>query len=200
MGKLIYSMLMSLDGYVEDEQGRFGWGAPEDEEVHSCINQLASSVGTYLYGRRMYETMVYWETAHTVPNQPQFVLEWARQWQAAEKIVYSRTLAEPRSVRTRIEREFDRDLVRWRKADVRHDITVDGPELAARALRAGLDELQMIVCPVVVGAGKRFFPDRVRLKLELVNERRFRSGVVVLRTVRGFELIPWHPELMHEPQ
>jgi dihydrofolate reductase len=132
MGKLIYSMLMSLDGYVEDEQGRFGWGAPEDEEVHSCINQLASSVGTYLYGRRMYETMVYWETAHTVPNQPQFVLEWARQCQAAEKIVYSRTLAEPRSVRTRIEREFDPDLVRGLKADVRHDITVDGPELAAR--------------------------------------------------------------------
>jgi dihydrofolate reductase len=201
MGKLIYSMLMSLDGYVEDEQGRFGWGAPEDEEVHSCINQLASSVGTCLYGRRMYETMVYWETAHTVPNQPQFVLEWARQCQAAEKIVYSRTLAEPRSVRTRIEREFDPDLVRGLKADVRHDITVDGPELAARALRAGLDEFQMIVCPVVVGAGKRFFPDRVRLKLELVNERRFRHGVVVLRyTVRGFELIPWHPELMHEPQ
>jgi dihydrofolate reductase len=202
MGKLIYSMLMSLDGYVEDEQGRFGWGAPEDEGVHSYINRLASSVGTYLYGRRMYETMVYWETAHTVPNQPQFVLEWARQWQAAEKIVYSRTLAEPRSVRTRIEREFDPEVVRGLKADVRHDISVDGPELAAHALRAGLvDELQMIVCPVVVGAGKRFFPDRVRLKLELVNERRFRHGVVVLRyTVRGFELIPWHPELMHEPQ
>jgi dihydrofolate reductase len=200
MGKLIYSMLMSLDGYVEDEQGRFGWGAPENEEVHSYINQLASSVGTYLYGRRMYETMVYWETAHTVPNQPQFVLEWARQWQAAEKIVYSRTLAELRSVRTRIEREFDPEVVRGLKADVRHDITVDGPELAARALRAGLDEFQMIVCPVVVGAGKRFFPDCVRLKLELVNERRFRSGVVVLRyTVRGFELIPWHPEIMHEP-
>jgi dihydrofolate reductase len=201
MGKLIYSMLMSLDGYVEDEQGRFGWGAPEDEEVHSYINQLASAVGTYLYGRRMYETMVYWETAHTVPNQPQFVLEWARQWQAAEKIVYSRTLAEPRSVRTRIEREFDPEVVPGLKADVRHDITVDGPELAARALSAGLvDELQLIVCPVVVGAGKRFFPDRVRLKLELVNERRFRSGVVVLRyTVRGFELIPWHPEIMHEP-
>jgi dihydrofolate reductase len=112
------------------------------------------------------------------------------------------TLAEPRSVRTRIEREFDPEVVRGLKADVRHDITVDGPELAAHALRAGLvDELQMIVCPVVVGAGKRFFPDRVRLKLGLVNERRFRHGVVVLRyTVRGFELIPWHPELMHEPQ
>src|SRR5215472_9999629 len=186
MGKLIYSMLMSLDGYVEDEHGRFGWGAPEDEEVHSYINQLESSVGTYLYGRRMYETMVYWETAHTVPNQPQRALDWARQSQAAEKIVYSRTLAEPRSLRPRIERKFDRDVVRQLKADVRHDIAVAGPELAAQALRAGLvDELQMFVCPVVVGAGKRFFPDRVRLKLELVDEHRFRNGVVVLRYAVG---------------
>src|SRR5262245_8076383 len=103
VGTLIYSMFMSLDGYVEDEHGRFGWGAPEDEGVYSYINQLASSVGTYLYARRMYETMLYWNTAHTVHSQPQFVLAWARQWQAAEKIVFSRTLAEPRSARTRIE-------------------------------------------------------------------------------------------------
>jgi dihydrofolate reductase len=179
---LIYSMLMSLDGYVEDERGRFGWAAPEDEEVHAYINQLASSVGTYLYGRRMYQTMVYWETAHTVPNQPQVALEWARLWQAAEKIVYSRTLAEPRSTRTRIEREFDPDALRRLKGDIRHDMTVNGPEFAAHALRAGLvDELQIITCPVVVGAGKRFFPDRVRLKLELVDERTFSCGVVVLR-------------------
>ena len=97
MGKLIYSMLTTLDGYTEDEQGRFGWGAPEDEEVHSYITALASSFGTYLHGRRMYETMVYWETAHTIPDQPQFVLDWARQWQAAEKIVYSRTIAAQRT-------------------------------------------------------------------------------------------------------
>ena len=187
MGKLIYGMIMSLDGYVEDEHGRFGWGAPEDEEVHSYINELASSVGTYLYGRRMYETMVFWETALTIPDQPQFVLDWARQWQAAEKIVYSRTLAEPRSARTRIEREFDPDAVRRLKAGAEHDITVDGPELAAQAIRGGLvDEFQMIVCPVVVGGGKRFFPDGVRLDLELVEERRFGNGVVVLRyAVRG---------------
>jgi dihydrofolate reductase len=187
MAKLIYSMIQSLDGYVEDEHGDFGWGAPEDEEVHSSINELASSLGTYLYGRRMYETMVYWETAHTTPDQPQFVLDWARQWQAAEKIVYSRTLAEPRSARTRIEREFDPDAVRRLKASTEHDISVDGPELAAQAIRAGLvDEFQMIVCPVVVGGGKRFFPDSVRLNLELVEERRFGNGVVVLRyTVRG---------------
>lgn len=184
MARLIYSMLTSLDGYAEDEHGDFGWGAPEDEEVHSYINELASSVGTYLYGRRMYETMVYWETAHIIPDQPQFVLDWARQWQAAEKIVYSRTLVEPRSVRTRIEREFDPDAVRRFKVNSEHDITIDGPELAAQAIRAGLvDEFQMIICPVVVGGGKHFFPNGVRLNLELVEERRFGNGVVIMRYV-----------------
>ena len=155
---LIYSMHMSVDGYVEDEHGRFDFTRPDEEEF-SYINQLTSSVGTHLYGRRMYETMVYWETAHTLPNQSQVEIDWTRQWQAIEKIVYSRTLAEPRSVRTRIEREFDPDVVRRLKADARHDITVNGPGLAAHALRAGLvDELQMFVCPAVVGAGNRFFP------------------------------------------
>jgi dihydrofolate reductase len=182
MAKLIYSMIMSLDGYVEDEQGQFGWGAPEDEEVHSYINELASAFGTYLYGRRMYETMVYWETAHTVPDQPQVVLDWARQWQAAEKVVYSRTLAAPRSARTRLERDFKPDTVRRLKVEAERDLTVDGPELAAHAIRARLvDEVQMIVCPVILGGGKRFFPDGVRLDLELLEERRFRKGVVVLR-------------------
>jgi dihydrofolate reductase len=184
MARLIYSMIMSLDGYVEDEHGDFGWGAPEDEQVHAYINQLASPVGTYLYGRRMYETMVYWETAHTIPDQPQVELEWARQWQAAEKIVFSRTLAEPRSARTRIEREFDPNAIRRLKDGATHDLTVDGPELAAQAIRAGLvDEFQPIVCPVVVGGGKRFFPDGVRLNLDLVEQRRFGSGVVVLRYI-----------------
>ena len=187
MAKLIYSMIQSLDGYVEDEHGDFGWGAPEDEGVHSYVNELASSVGTYLYGRRMYETMVYWESAHTIPDQPQFVLDWARQWQATEKIVYSRTLAEPRSMRTRLEREFDPDAVRRLKAGAEHDIDIAGPELAAQAIRAGLvDEFQMIVCPVIIGGGKRFFPDGVRLNLELVEERRFGTRVVVLLyAVRG---------------
>ncbi len=181
MAKLIYSMLTSLEGHTEDAHGNFGWAAP-DEEVHSYVNQLASSVGTYLYGRRMYETMVYWETAPTTPSQPRFVLEWAQQWQAAEKIVYSRTLAEPRSARTRIERVFDPDAIRRLKSDVEHDISVAGPELAAQAIRAGLvDEFQMIVSPVVVGGGKRFFPDGVRLDLTLVEQRRFGNGVVVLR-------------------
>ena len=182
MARLIYSMIQSLDGYTEDEDGKFGWGAPNDEAVHSYINELASSVGTYLYGRRMYDTMVYWETAHNVPDQPPFVLDWARQWRAAEKIVYSRTLAEPRSERTWIEREFEPEAVRRLKAEAGHDITVDGPELAAHALRAGLvDEIQTIVCPVVVGGGKRFFPEGVRLDLELLETRRFDGGVVVTR-------------------
>ena len=186
MGKLIYGMIQSLDGYTEDERGRFSWGAP-DEEGHACINELASSVGTYLYGRRMYETMLYWETAHTQPDQPPVVLDWARQWQAAQKVVYSRTLAEPRSARTRIEREFDPDAVRRLKAEAEHDITVNGPELAGEALRAGLvDEIQMIVCPVIVGGGKRFFPQGVRLDLELIQERPFANGWVILRyAVRG---------------
>lgn len=181
MGRLIYSMIQSLDGYTEDEQGDFSWGAP-DAALHTFINELASSVGTYLYGRRMYETMVYWETAHTLPDQPQHELDWARQWQATEKVVYSRTLAEPRSARTRIEREFDPEAVRRLKAGAAHDLTVDGPGLAEQALRAGLvDEIQLIVCPVVVGGGKRFLPDGLRLDLELLEERCFSSGVVVLR-------------------
>src|SRR5438094_10353333 len=145
MAKLIYSMFTSLDGYAEDGDGGFGWGAPEDEESHCYVNRLASSFGTYLYGRRMYETMVYWETAHTVPDQPQFVLDYARQWQEAEKIVYSRTLVEPRSARTRIERSFDPDGIRKLKANVASDIAVAGPELAAQAIQAGLvDEVQML--------------------------------------------------------
>ena len=186
MAKLIYTMLTSLDGYVEDEHGGFGWAVP-DAEVNSYINELASSVGTFLYGRRMYEAMVYWETAYAVHDHPQFLLDWAKHWQLAEKIVYSRILAEPRSARTRIERAFDPDAVRRLKADAEHDITVNGPELAAHALRAGLvDELQIIVCPVVVGGGKRFFPDGVRSDLDLVEEREFRNGVVALRyAVRG---------------
>jgi dihydrofolate reductase len=180
--RLIYSMLVSLDGYTEDKNGKFGWGAPEDEEVHAYINDLASSVGTYLYGRRMYDTMVYWETAHTVPDQPKVALEWARQWQETEKVVYSRTLKEPLSKRTRIEKEFNVEAVRRLKANASHDITVDGPELAAQAIRAGLvDEFQLIICPVIVGGGKRFFPDDVKLDLALIEERRFGSGVMVIR-------------------
>ncbi len=187
MAKLVYMMNTSLDGYIEDEHGDFGWTAPQDEEVHTWIFEHVSSFRTCLYGRRVYETMVYWETAHTVADQPGFVLEFARQWQAAEKIVYSRTLAEPRSARTRIERSFDPDGVRQLKANAGRDMAVAGPELAAQAIEAGLvDEFQMRVCPVVVGGGKRYFPSGVRLDLELVEERRFRNGEIFLRyAVRG---------------
>ncbi len=187
MAKLIYPMSTSLDGYTEDEHGSFDWSAPTDEEAHTYICELVSSFRTCLYGRKVYEKMVYWETADQVRDQPRYLLEFARQWQAAEKIVYSRTLAEPRSARTRIEREFDPDAVRRLKADAEHDIEVAGPELAAQAIRAGLvDEFLMFVCPVVLGGGKRFFPDGVRLDLDLVGERRFRKGTIVLRyAVRG---------------
>ncbi|MCB0032383.1 MAG: dihydrofolate reductase family protein [Anaerolineales bacterium] len=181
MAKLIYSMIMSLDGYVEDAQGDFNWSAP-DEEVHAYINKLALSLGTYLYGRRMYETMVYWETAHTLPDQSSVELDWARQWQAAEKIVYSTTLTEPHSQRTRIERVFDPEAIRQLKATTKYNISVDGPTLAAQALRAGLvDELQMIMCPVIVGGGKRFFPEGVQPNLDLIEEQHFDNGVVFLR-------------------
>jgi len=187
MAKLIYFMNTSLDGYTEDADGRFDWTAPGDEEQWSFATELVSSFGTHLYGRRNYEVMLYWETAPTDGDQPQFVLDFTRKWQAAEKIVYSRTLAEPRSARTRIEREFDPDEVRRLKADAEHNMVIAGSTLAAHAIRAGLvDEFQMMVCPVLVGGEKRLFPDGVRLNLELVEERRFRTGAVFLRYgVRG---------------
>jgi dihydrofolate reductase len=187
MAKLIYAMNMSVDGYTEDELGGFGWVAPQDEELHRNVCELVSEFGTCLYGRKMYETMVYWETAPTVGDGPRHSLDFARQWQATEKIVYSKTLAEPRSARTRIERAFDPEAVRWLKANAGHDINVAGPALASEAIKAGLvDEFLMIVYPVVVGGGKRFFPDGVQLDLELVVERRFPKGVMVLQyAVRG---------------
>lgn len=181
MGKLIYSMITSLDGYVSDSDGNFGWGGPE-EESHEFINEHGRSIGTYLYGRRMYDTMVYWETAHTVPDQPPFILEWARIWQAADKIVYSTTLNEVPGERTRIERTFDPDAVRKLKAEADLDIAVAGPHLAAQAIRAGLvDEYHRFVGPAIVGGGNPFFPDDVRVNLELLDERRFSNGVVYLR-------------------
>jgi dihydrofolate reductase len=180
MAKLIYSAITSLDGYVADEKGNFDWAAP-DEEVHSFVNDLERPVGTYLYGRRMYEAMVYWETAHTLAGEPPVVHDFAEIWQAADKIVYSRTLETAGSARTRLERDFDPETVRQLKASAGRDITVGGPDLAAQAIRAGLvDEFQLFVAPVVVGGGKQALPDNVRLKLELLDERRFGSGVVYL--------------------
>ena len=180
MAKLIYSALTSLDGYVADEDGNFDWAKPS-EEVHVFVNDLERPVGTYLFGRRMYEVMAYWETADTVADQPPVVRDYAKIWQTAEKIVYSRTLAEVSSARTRIEREFDIDAVRQLKATADRDIGVGGPELAAQAIEAGLvDELHLFLSPVVVGGGKPSLPDKVRLELELLDERRFANGVVHL--------------------
>ena len=182
MGLLIYSMITSLDGYTEAAEGDLGWGADDDEEVHSFIGDTFRHVGTYLYGRRMYETMVFWETAHTLPDAPPHVVQFARDWQAAEKVVYSTTLQSVSSARTRVERAFDPEAVRRLKAESDHDVTVDGPNLAAQAIAAGLvDEYHLFLTTSVVGGGTRFFPDGVRLNLELVEERSFDSGIVYAR-------------------
>ena len=181
MAKLIYSAITSLDGYVADEDGNFDWAAP-DEEVHSFVNDLERPVGTYLYGRRMYEVMSYWETAHTLPDQPPVVEDFAKIWQAAEKVVYSNTLEDVFSARTRIERDFDAEAIRELRATAERDITVGGPELAAQAIKAGLvDEYQLFLAPVMVGGGKQALPDDVRAELELLDERRFGNGTVYLR-------------------
>jgi dihydrofolate reductase len=180
MAKLIYSTIASLDGYIEDENGNFDWAAP-DEEVHSFVNDLERPVGTYLYGRRMYDTMAYWETADTVAGQPPVAQDYAEIWQAADKVVYSSTLETVSSARTRIEREFDSEAVRQLKAGAGRDLTVGGPDLAAQAIKAGLvDELHLFLAPIVVGGGKRALPDGVRVKLELLDERRFGSSFVHL--------------------
>jgi dihydrofolate reductase len=180
MAKLIYSAITSLDGYVADEDGNFDWAEP-DEEVHAFVNDLERPIGTYLYGRRMYDVMVYWETAHTLADQPPFIQDFAEIWQAADKIVYSKTLETVSSARTRIERDFDPEAVRQLKARAVRHITVGGPELAAQAIEAGLvDELHLFLTPIVVGGGKQALPDGVRVKLDLLDERRFDSGVVHL--------------------
>lgn len=182
MARLIYSMLTSLDGYaVAADGGGLGAGAG-DEEVHTFIGDVFRHVGTYLYGRRMYETMVFWETAHDEPGAPPHIVQYARDWQAAEKVVFSTTLASVSSERTRIERTFDPDAVRRLKDESDADLTVDGPTLAGQAVAAGLvDEYHLFVTSTVVGGGTRFFPDGVRLDLELLEERTFASGLLYAR-------------------
>jgi dihydrofolate reductase len=181
MAKLIYSAIASADGYVEDADGKFEWAAP-DEEVHRFVNDLERPVGTYLYGRRMYETMVYWETAHAVPGQPPSAREFAGIWQAAGKIVFSATLGSVASARTRIERNFDPAMVRQLKSVTEHDMTVGGADLAGQAITARLvDELHLFLVPVIVGGGKRALPNGVRSDLELLDTRGFASGAVYLR-------------------
>jgi dihydrofolate reductase len=182
VAKLIYSAIASLDGYVEDAEGRFDWARP-DEEVHRFVNDLERPLRTYLYGRRMYETMAFWERPPDLAEQPGFVQDFARIWQGARKIVYSTTLPAATSARTTIEREFDPEAVRRLKAAAESDLGVGGAGLAARAIEAGLvDELHLFLVPVLVGGGKRSLPGHDALvSLELLGERRFRNGTVYVR-------------------
>jgi dihydrofolate reductase len=181
MARLIYSNISSLDGYIADENGKFDWGEP-DEEVHTFLNDLERQVGTCLLGRRLYEVLVAWETPESFPDQSPYLLEFARIWKAADKIVYSRTLTSVSSDRTRIEREFDPEAVRRMKAEAERDLVVGGAELAGQAVAAGVvDELHLYLAPIVVGGGTRFLPDGVRVELELEEERRFKGGMVFLR-------------------
>ncbi|MBV9338423.1 MAG: dihydrofolate reductase family protein [Solirubrobacterales bacterium] len=177
---LLYSAITSLDGYIEDRHGTFDWAAPDDE-VHAFVNDLERPIGTHLYGRGMYETLVAWETVGTGEDQPAITRDFARIWQAADKIVYSSTLQSVSSARTRIERDFDPDAVRRLKREARADLTIGGAALAGQAMRAGLvDECHLFLVPIVVGGGKRALPDGVRARLELLDEHRFHSGVVHL--------------------
>jgi dihydrofolate reductase len=180
VAKLIFSAITSLDGYIADENGNFDWAAP-DEELHAFVNVLERPIGTYLYGRRMYEVMVAWETMDAGAEQPPVIRDYALTWRAADKIVYSRTLENSASARTRIVRDFDPEAIRQMKANVERDISVGGPQLAAQALKAGLvDEIHLFLTPILIGGGTQALPDHVRVKLDLVDERRFGSGVVSL--------------------
>jgi dihydrofolate reductase len=181
MAHLIYSAISSLDGYIEDPEGSFDWGMP-DEEVHSFANNLERAAGTYLYGRRMYETMRVWETDPSLAAQSPVLREFAEMWQAADKIVYSKTLEAVSTRKTQLERNFDPEAIRQLKATAEKDITIGGPGVAAHAFRSGLiDECQLFLAPIVVGGGKPSLPNDVRLELELLEERRFGSGMVFLR-------------------
>ena len=180
MARLVYSAIASLDGYVADASGSFDWSVP-DEEVHAFVNDLERPVGTYLYGRRMYEVMVAWEHPDAFADQTRVIRDFAAIWPAADKIVYSTTLAAPSSARTRIERTFDPGAIRDLKRSAAHDISIGGPALAAEALRAGLvDEIRLFLSPISVGGGTRALPGDVRCELELIDERRFGNGVVYL--------------------
>lgn len=181
MNALTYGVLCSLDGYVEDADGRFDWAEP-DEEVHAFVNEQERGVATYLYGRRLYETMKYWQTAGSDPAEPAVASEYAEVWRAADKVVFSTSMLDVDTPRTRLVRSFDAEEVRRLKERSSGELTVGGPTLAAEALRAGLvDELRLLVVPVVVGGGKPVLPPGYRTPLTLLGERRFAGGTVQLR-------------------
>jgi dihydrofolate reductase len=184
MASLIYSVIASLDGYVADRDGRFDWAEP-DEEVHTFVNELQRPVGTYLYGRRMYEVMAAWETLDT-GDQPAYMRDFAEVWRAAEKVVYSTTLQDVSTPRTRLLRDFSPEAVREMKASAARDMTIAGPGLAVQAFKAGLvDTCHLFVAPVLVGGGIRAFPDGVRLEVRLEDQRRFPGGFIYLRYAAG---------------
>jgi len=180
VARLIYSAITSLDGYVTDDGGKFEWAQP-DEDLHVFVNDLERSIGTYLYGRRMYKTMVFWETAHTLADGPEYMHDYARIWQRADKVVYSTTLESVSSDRTGIERDFDPRAVQEMKASLSDDISIGGANLAAQAFEVGLvDECHLFLHPVVIGSGNAAFSMKGRVDLELLDERLFGSGVVHL--------------------
>jgi dihydrofolate reductase len=181
MAKLIYVANVSLDGYIEDAHGSFEWTAPIDE-VFTFITDVVRPVGTYLYGRRLYETMSVWETQPALAAQSELMADFANVWRSADKIVYSTTLQVVSTANTRLERRFDPDSVRDMKTSAASDLTVGGSILAAHAFIAGLiDECQLLIHPVLVGAGKPALPKDARIQLELLDERRFPNGIVYLR-------------------
>lgn len=186
MAELIYAAITSLDGFIEDNEGRFDWAEP-DEEVHRFVNDRERDVGTYLYGRRMYEMMAVWETDPGLAAGPAVIRDFAEIWQAADKVVFSRTLRAATTIKTRIERNFDPEAIRHLKATTARDIAIGGPDLAAHAFRAGLvDQCHVYLSPIIVGGGKRGLPEGLRLKLELIENRRFHNGVVFL----GYQVKP----------
>ena len=181
MAHLIYSVISSLDGYIEDVNGNFDWAAP-DEEVHRYFNDLERAAGTHLYGRRMYETMMVWETDPNLAALSPYTRDYAEIWQSADKIVYSKTLEAVSTRKTRLERDFDPEVIRQLKRTVGSDIVIGGPHLAAQAFREGLiDEFHLCIVPVLVGGGKRSLPSDIRLELDLLEERRFNNGMIHLR-------------------
>jgi dihydrofolate reductase len=180
VARLVYAAIASLDGYIADADGTFDWSAP-DEEVHAFVNELERPIGTYLYGRRIYEVMAVWDDPRTVAGEPAVMKDYAQIWQAADKVVYSRTLTSVGTARTRLERDFDPDAIRQLKANADRDISIGGSELAGQAIAAGLvDEWHLFVTPIIVGGGKPSLPDGVHIRLELVRERRFVGGTVYL--------------------